>query len=210
MKKKGTAAVLLAAMIVLTLPTAAFSDMAGYAWCESDVAYLNERDLLRGTTADTFSPGAAVTRGDFALLAVRVFGLDADYILDNFADVTSNLYFYKAVGILKMYHIVTGVDGQHYCPETQIMRQDMAVMLWRLMNRLGYYGEDDAEELLHTYWDSGQIEAYAREAIAYMIEKGIMKGKDDGRISPRDTVTRAEMAVMMARIHRHLEQSYGN
>lgn len=210
MRIKGAMAILLAVMLTWTLPVAAFSDMAGYSWCESDVAYLNERDLLRGTTADTFSPAASVTRGDFALLAVRVFGLEADYILDNFADVTADMYFYKAVGILKMYQIVSGVDGQHYCPEKQIMRQDMAVMLWRLMNRLGYYGEGNAAEILNTYQDGGQIEEYAREAIAYMIEKGIIKGKEDGRICPRDTVTRAETAVMMARIHRYSAQSYGN
>lgn len=196
--------------LLQALPTAAFSDLGGYEWCEDDVTYLSERELLLGTSDETFSPAAAVKRGDFAVLAVRVFGLGAEGISENFDDVTPDMYFYQSVGILKLYQVVSGIDRNHYCPDNNILRQDMAVLLWRLMNKMGYYGNNDTDTILSTYSDEEKIGAYARDAVAYMIDKGIMTGKSDEQLCPLDTVTRAEMAVMMARIHRFLEQSYGN
>lgn len=210
MRKKGILAVLVTAILLQVLPTAAFSDLGGYEWCEDDVTYLSERELLLGTSDETFSPAAAVKRGDFAVLAVRVFGLGAEGISENFDDVTPDMYFYQSVGILKLYQVVSGIDRNHYCPDNNILRQDMAVLLWRLMNKMGYYGNNDTDTILSTYSDEEKIGAYARDAVAYMIDKGIMTGKSDEQLCPLDTVTRAEMAVMMARIHRFLEQSYGN
>lgn len=210
MRKKGILAVLLIAMLLQAIPAAAFSDLGGYEWCESEVTYLTEKGLLRGTSEGIFSPAEAVIRGDFAVLAVRIFGLEADDIPENFDDVVADMYYYRPIGILKLYQIVSGTDWNHYSPDAHMLRQDMAVLLWRLMNKLGYTAQSHADTVLGAYSDEGQIEQYAREAVAYLIEKGIMTGKPDGKLCPLDTVTRAEMAVMMARIHQYLWQSYGN
>lgn len=210
MRKRSVFLVLLVAVLIQVLPVAAFSDLGGYEWCETDVAYLNERGLLRGTSAENFSPAEAVTRGDFAVLAVRVFGLEADYIPENFDDVMPDMYYYKPIGILKLYQIISGTDWNHYSPDYHMLRQDMAVLLWRLMNKMGYAEDSRADVVLNTYSDGDQIEQYAREAVAYLVDKGIMTGKPDGRLCPFDSVNRAEMAVMMARIHKYIEQSYGN
>ena len=47
MRKKGILAVLVTAILLQALPTAAFSDLGGYEWCEDDVTYLSERAASR-------------------------------------------------------------------------------------------------------------------------------------------------------------------
>ncbi len=210
MRKKIAAIALILAALVQVISTGAFSDLTNYAWCEQYVTYLSERGLLLGTSADTFSPELPVTRGDFAVLAVRIFGLEADNIPDNFADVTPDAYYYQSVGILKLYQLVSGIDQYHYAPQQNMQRQDMAVLLWRIMNRMGYYGDLSADTLLNQYLDGWQVASYAKEAVAYLAEKGIMTGNPGGSLYPEGIVTRAEMAAMMARVHRYIEGSYTN
>ena len=129
MRKKGILAVLMIVMLLQALPAAAFSDLGGYEWCENEVTYLNEKGLLRGTSEGIFSPSEAVIRGDFAVLAVRIFGLEADYIPENFDDVTPDMYYYQPIGILKLYQIVSGTDWNHYSPDAHMLRQDMAAVV---------------------------------------------------------------------------------
>lgn len=210
MSKKIVTVWLVLVLVVQVVATGAFSDLTDFAWCEEEVTYLREQGLLQGTTADTFSPDLPVTRGDFAVLAVRVFGLEADSIPENFADVTPDAYYYQSVGILKLYQMVSGVDQYHYAPQQNIQRQDMAVLLWRIMNRMGYYGRPEVDAVLNEYQDGWQVGDYAKEAVAYLAEKGIMRGNPGGALYPSGTVTRAEMAVMMARVHRFIQQSYTN
>ncbi len=210
MSKKIVTVWLVLVLVVQVVATGAFSDLTDFAWCEEEVTYLREQGLLQGTTADTFSPDLPVTRGDFAVLAVRVFGLEADSIPENFADVTPDAYYYQSVGILKLYQMVSGVDQYHYAPQQNIQRQDMAVLLWRIMNRMGYYGRPEVDAVLNEYQDGWQVGDYAKEAVAYLAEKGTMRGNPGGALYPSGTVTRAEMAVMMARVHRFIQQSYTN
>ena len=45
----------------------------------------------------------------------------------------------------------------------------------------------------------GDVSEYARSAVAWCIENGILTGREDGSLDPHGAVTRAETAAMIVR-----------
>lgn len=62
-----------------------------------------------------------------------------------------------------------------------------------------YLGISYKEESM-AYKDEKSIPAWAKDAVKEVTEKGLMKGDDAGNFRPNDPVTRAELAVVLARL----------
>ena len=69
-------------------------------------------------------------------------------------------------------------------------------------NKIGNYNSSQFEvpETTGGYKDQAAIPAWARDAVAEVTEKGWMEGYN-GYFRPNDPVTRAELAVVLAKIH---------
>jgi hypothetical protein len=108
----------------------------------------------------------------------------------NFSDISGHWAessIKKAVsgGIVKGY-----LDGT-FKPNQTVTRAEFAVML---MNTLKPQGEGAAL----TFTDTAKIGAWAQKAVAQAVQAGIVKGYADGSFRPDTTITRAEMAAMVA------------
>jgi hypothetical protein len=68
-------------------------------------------------------------------------------------------------------------------------------MLWR------YAGQPTPADLtaLDDFTDADTVSDYAREAICWAHESGVMQGKGDGLLDPQGFATRAEAAEMFRR-----------
>lgn len=56
-----------------------------------------------------------------------------------------------------------------------------------------------SENVLSGFADAGAVSDYARAALAWAVKNGIVYGRDDHRIDPRGTATRAECAALLWR-----------
>ena len=65
-----------------------FTDVGSSDWFYEDVLYVYNQGLMEGTGADTFSPDAAVTRGQVVPILWRMAGSPAVNFAMNFSDVT--------------------------------------------------------------------------------------------------------------------------
>ena len=179
-------------------PGERFIDLGGYDWAKDAINELAEAGVIKGTSANTYSPGANITRADFALLLTRAFKLTSDST-ENFADVAANKYYAAELAIAKANGIVNGIGNNKFKPEGQITRQDMMVMLERALKKLGYeLGEAEGSELA-AFSDAAQVADYAKEAVALLIGNGVVAGSN-GRINPQGKATRAEVAVLLERV----------
>ncbi|WP_189015113.1 S-layer homology domain-containing protein [Paenibacillus marchantiophytorum] len=88
--------------------------------------------------------------------------------------------------------IVAGYPDDTFKPNHTVTRAEFAVML---MNTLKPEGAGVAT----TFSDSGEIGAWAQKAVAQAVQASIINGNEDGTFRPNAEVTRAEMAVMIAR-----------
>ena len=57
----------------------------------------------------------------------------------------------------------------------------------------------DTEAVLAQFADQDQIQAYARDAMAWAVTVGLFGGDDKGALNPRGDATRAEVATLIMR-----------
>ena len=73
--------------------------------------------------------------------------------------------------------------------------EELAVFLYNYSQKKGY----DVSELadISKYTDAGKISKWARTGIQWAIAAGMISGTTDTTLSPKDTATRAQVAVII-------------
>lgn len=172
-----------------------FTDLYGYSWAADAITNLVNKGIIKGTSATTYSPANNIIRADFVALVVRMFNLtSADTA--NFADVNASDYFAAELAIARNNGIVGGIGDNEFAPRGNITRQDMMVMLYRAMQKLGIeLSGTQATDVS----DMDTVSGYAKEAVETLMANGIINGKN-GKIDPMASATRAEVAVMLNRV----------
>ncbi len=186
------------ALIITKSQSNAFHDIGKeYTWAVSAIDALHEIEIVKGYGNGIFNPGHNTKRGDFILMVIRALNLEVAFD-DNFSDVENNTYYYKSIGIAKALGIAKGSEGAFY-PQENITRQDMIVIIDRAIKVTGIEFEKADETYLNEYNDTKLISDYAREAIATLTKAGLIEGSA-GRVNPKYTATRAEIAVVLHRL----------
>jgi hypothetical protein len=127
-----------------------------------------------------------------------MMGLEGE-VAENFADVPADSYYYNAIGIAKAAGIAKG-DGENFRPNDTITRQDLITLAYRAFLAKGYITAAEDRSGLDGFVDNDMIADYAADAMASMVKAGIIKGTDTGGVNPTGNATRAEVAVMCARL----------
>jgi len=174
-----------------------FTDLGNHLWAKDSIYILKNKGIISGVSATEYAPANNIRRGDFILILVRMLGINNAYS-ENFADVPANSYYYDAIGKAKAAGIATG-DGINFMPENSITRQDLITLAYRAFLNLGYISETTDTSVLNSFADSSLISPYAASPMASMVNAGIIKG-DNGNVNPLGNATRAEVAVMCARL----------
>ncbi|MBQ7120606.1 MAG: Ig-like domain-containing protein [Oscillospiraceae bacterium] len=176
-----------------------FVDLGTHAWAEDAINSLAAKGIVKGTTENTYSPAANITRADFAILLVRAFKLASDNS-ENFDDVLETDYFARELAIARNTGIVNGIGDNKYAPRNTITRQDMMVIVYRALLKLGV----ELESTDVVYADFAEVSDYAKEAVSALVAEGLTNGRN-GKIAPNDFTTRAEVAVLIKRIMEKLQ-----
>ncbi|MEG1836104.1 MAG: S-layer homology domain-containing protein, partial [Oscillospiraceae bacterium] len=82
-------------------------------------------------------------------------------------------------------------DGTN--PTGNVTREQLVTMLWR------YSGSPTATADLSKFTDADSVSAYAKQAMAWAVEKGIVSGTTATTLSPKSNAARAELASIMMR-----------
>lgn len=173
-----------------------FADVSDAAWYTDAVTYLAARGVTGGTTDTTFTPDATLTRGQFITLLLKAYGIEAiDGAADNFADAGST-YYTGYLAAAKQLGITSGVGNNNFAPTQTISRQQMFTLLYNALNALGQLPESDSGKALTDFTDSGSVAPYAQKAMAYLVEAGVVGGKN-GFLLPQNSSTRAQMAQVL-------------
>ena len=169
-----------------------FSDVQEGSWYYSAIQYVAQNGLMLGTGNNTFSPGITTNRGMIATILYRLNGSD-EIFQSTFKDVIPGAYYAKAVAWAQEKGIIAGYGNGMFGPEDSITREQMATILWR------YAGSPLASDStgLDTFKDAVEISSYAKGALAWIYETGIIAGKGNGILDPKGYATRAEVAQIM-------------
>lgn len=172
----------------------------GQAWAIEAVDSLHEKDIINGVGHGKFAPKRNITRADFLIIVMNSFGIKADtHVTNNFSDA-GNRYYTKYLGTAKSIGLVLGVGNNLFLPEKNMSRQDMFVVLYRVLDKLGKLPEYvELAKKFEDFSDIGEISDYAVEAIKYLVEAGLVQG-NGSKLKPKAMATRAEAAQVIYNI----------
>ena len=154
-----------------------FNDMADH-WAKDAVEFASSRELFNGVGNDAFGPDRSMTRGMVSTVLARLAGAD-----------TAGGETWYAKGTV--WAVENGIsDGT--APEQPVTREQLVAMLYRYAGSPAVSGElgfDDADS----------ISAWARDAVRWCVDNGILNGVGGNRMTPQDLARRGQVAAMLMR-----------
>lgn len=176
-----------------------FNDVDKDYWYYDDVIDAVKKGLFNGTGSNTFAPNAPITRGMFITVLYRADGEPEVNATLPFTDIAENSYYAKAVIWAQQNGIVFGVSETEFAPNKNITREQIAAIMFRYAKYKGYDVSVGESTNILSYTDAEDVSEYAAEAVQYVVGSGLMKGKTETTINPRDKATRAEIAAILNR-----------
>jgi len=179
----------------------AFWDVAFGYWAEDFISAIYHAGITAGCSQSPlmYCPGKEVTREEMAAFIIRTIEAapPANYCESGvpFIDVTANMWSCRFIKRLKELGVAGEYPDGRYGPYDLVSREQMAEFLVMA-------GEESPAV---DYCDSGNpfvdvtADMWSCGYIKRLKELGITTGYGDGRYGPYDAVTRAQMAVFLAR-----------
>jgi peptide/nickel transport system substrate-binding protein len=199
---KRALSVLLAVMLlvavcspVLTVNAAGFKDVGASYWAYDEITALAAKKVLAGYADGTFKPEGSVTREEFAKMIVTAKGLaEVKPAKATFSDVATTRWSYGVVEAAVKAGYIKGIGGGKFAPTAAIKRQDLAVLLVRV---LGKEAQATAiKEPIAFANDEGKISTYAIGAvtIAFRPRVQILTWDKARNVRPAAAATRGDCA----------------
>ena len=178
-------------------PTWPFTDVTeGEDWFYDAVAYVYENGIMAGTDETIFDPYMELDRAMAAQLFYNLEGKPAVTGDSAFTDVTSGHWAVDAITWAAQNDIVAGIGGDLYDPDSNVTREQFAVMLYKYARFKGY--DLTATGDLTQFPDAGSISSWAETALSWANGKGLINGHENGTIDPKGSTIRAQAASIMA------------
>ena len=174
-----------------------FLDVNEGDWFYDAVAYAYENGLMDGVGGNRFAPNSATTRAQLVTILYRLEGQPAVSGDLPFTDVEAGTWYTNAVVWAAQNGIVNGVGDDTFAPGNDLTREQLVTILYRYAEAKGYDVSASAD--LAGYPDGEEIQAYAREAMAWAVAENIIQGMEDDTLKPAGNASRAQIATILMR-----------
>ena len=165
--------------------------------CSFDAIYkLVMLNAINGYPDGTFRPNGLINRAEAAIVLVKALNLSLLEHKQVFDDVTMNNYPW-AMGFINTAvenDLIKGIGNNKFGPAQNISLQDFATLLDRVIDqRKG----DFQTSVKPNAKDVNEISEYAKNAVYSLIEKNILEVNADGKIRPKEAITRDKVALLL-------------
>ena len=150
---------------------------------------------MNGVGNDRFAPGSNVTRAMLVTVLWRMEDAPSGYE-NTFSDVPDGKWYTDAVAWAAANEIVNGVGDGRFAPNSNITREQMAIILLRYSEKKGFDTSKRGD--VSAFPDANQISSYAKDALSWAVGEGIINGSG-GKLLPRGNATRAQIAAILMR-----------
>lgn len=185
-------------------PSKEFDDLDINLWYHPDTDYVLSGGLMNGTAEKTFAPDENLTR---AMLVTVLYRNEGEPTADNghsFTDVEKGAYYENAVSWAQQNGVVKGISETEFAPDAPITREQIAAILHRYAQWKGIDVSVGEDTNILSYRDFDMISEYAIASLQWAAGTGLLKGRTETTLNPRDNATRAEIAAIL---HRFLENN---
>jgi len=186
-----------------------FIDVTGH-WAYTSILNVVDLGLFTGTSGWQFSPNMPMSRAMFVTVLGRLYTRTGGHVPnqnDPFHDTVNDSWYSRYVGWAANNSIVVGTGGNRFSPTGHVTRQEAATILARFTTYIGTDTTGDPSAL-YTFVDHGTVAFWARGAMAWTVEQGLISGvPQEGALAlqPLHDSSRAQVAVILERFIDALE-----
>lgn len=174
-----------------------FKDV-GHGWYTEGIMDCYVNGYMTGVNNDTFGTTSPISRAQFASILHRMNGSPKVEYTNRFKDVKQGAWYTEPVLWASSVGVVNGYNSGNFGPANDILREQMAVMMFNYAKYKGY--DTSARADLSKYPDAKSVSSYASEAMKWAVGSGVITGKQDGKIlDPLGSASRAECATIIMR-----------
>lgn len=199
-----------------------FSDIQNH-WAKASIITAMDNGWMNGVSSTQFLPDFPMTRAQAATILVRALDIKVAAATTGkaeFSDITRH-WAREEIEAAAKAGILQGVGGGKFEPDMALTREQMAVILDRLMGS-SVASDGSAGSIVDLSADSSvnseaaqvsfadvdpAVSTWSYEAIGRMTAKGFLEGFPDGTFRPKDTIRRGQMAVLIERTYPELSRS---
>lgn len=174
-----------------------FADVAAGSWYGDAVSYVTERGLFSGASEALFAPQGTMSRAMTVTVLYRLAGTPAPGGPAGFRDVSSSAWYSDAVAWAVSAGLVTGSGDGSFRPDEPVTRQELVTMLRRFARTQG--ADMRTSRIPAAFTDLDGVSAQAKEDFAWAMRHGLILGTSGSTLSPWQSVSRAQAAVIFQR-----------
>ena len=185
-----------------------FPDVSDDAWYAEAVRYNAARGYITGYKNGKFGPADTLQRQDFIVILARISGVDFSAFDDvecTLSDVAKGSYYEAAVKWAVENEIIKGYENGKFGVGDAITREQVATILYR------YMGSPTVSRMTMTlkpFADKDKISSFAKNAMVWAIQNGVISGKNETTLAPTATASRAEIATIVMRMNKQAMFGY--
>ena len=181
-----------------------FTDVPRDAWYYMSVEHAYGREYMSGVAEGLFAPGVTVTRGMLATILYKMeecpdFETKIEDIGSVFSDVSESDWYGKAVKWGYEKKLFAGYGGGKFAPNEPITREQFVTMFCNYAafggRDVGKYGEKT--EKLTPFTDYSEISEWAKPAMNWAVNVGLIGGMTKESLAPKGQSTRAQCAAIL-------------
>ena len=179
-------------------PTKGFTDVDQTRYYHEAVDQLYQDGIMKGMSDTVYGVDQPMTRGMVVTVLYRMAGSPDVTGTSTFTDLRKGAYYEKAVIWAAENDIAQGYNKATFAPDQTVSRQQMAAFLYRYAKIQGMdvSGQSD----LSGFKDNGSVGQYAKTAMAWAVNAGIIQGTATDTLAPTDVLLRQQCAVMLYRL----------
>lgn len=190
--------------MVLWKVESAYKDMGGH-WALDRVNEMAREGLVTGYSDLTFRPDRPISRAEFLTLLSRAIDLPpgSRSVRSPFKDLSAGFWAYPVIISAYQKGLVDGYADGSFQPNAPITRAEMSAIVARGLKVKPAKGSDKVKEnpyLAGYLYKDLPIGYWANGEISFLIQMKAVKGYPGGFFKPEKTASRAETAVLVARI----------
>jgi len=186
-----------ACFVTVSAEESMYRDVKVKRWSYPDIKYVSEKGLMNGKDEGIFAPAETMTRAMVVTVFYRLAGSPAVEYAATFTDVKANKWYTDAVIWASNNGIVNGTGDAKYEPMANVTREQLATIIMRYA-QFAYIKTEKTVDITG-YADYKRIHDYAREAMAWANAEGLITGKTEDTLAPREGATREQFAAILHR-----------
>ena len=117
--------------------------------------------------------------------------------MHSFKDVLEGQWYFDAVAWAASNGIVSGISTTEFAPDTDISREQMALIIYRFAKMQGYDVTNNAD--ISGFADTDDVSDWALDALSWANKTELVNGTSETMLSPKATATRAQVAAILMR-----------